>query len=129
MELRNVLSFDGGYVNCRHISCLADCMTFGGFLMAVSRHGINHSEAGPILPASFEETVEVFMTAAAFSQHDILDGISENVMLGQMAKAGTGVMDLLMDHSKLENAIQYVTDKSIPIIASSISRSCSVCRQ
>ncbi len=32
-ELRNVLSFDGAYVNYRHIACLADCMTFGGYLM------------------------------------------------------------------------------------------------
>jgi len=28
-ELRAVLSFDGSYVNYRHIACLADCMTFG----------------------------------------------------------------------------------------------------
>lgn len=105
-ELRNVLSFDGAYVNYRHLACLADAMTFAGHLMAVSRHGINKSEAGPMLRASFEETVEVFMKSAAFSQEDILNGVTENVMLGQLARVGTGIVDLLLDHKKIANAPQ-----------------------
>jgi len=104
-ELRNVLSFDGAYVNYRHISCLADCMTFGGYLMAVSRHGINRGETGPMLRASFEETVEVFMNSAAFSNFDTLNGVTENVMLGQLAQLGTGMVDLLLDQKKLSHAI------------------------
>ena len=44
-ELRTVLSGDSSYVNYRHIALLADCMTFGGYLMAVSRHGVNRSDA------------------------------------------------------------------------------------
>ena len=111
MELRNVLSFDGGYVNYRHITCLAEAMTHAGGLMAVSRHGVGKSDAGPILRASFEQTVEVFMTAAAYSQSDKFDGVSENVMLGQLAKVGTGIVDLLLDHSKLKNAIDYAVVK------------------
>jgi DNA-directed RNA polymerase II subunit RPB1 len=106
-ELRTVLSFDGAYVNYRHIACLADCMTFGGHLMAVSRHGINTGESGPMLRASFEETVEVFMNAAMFSQYDILNGVTENVMLGQLGKLGTGMVDLLLDYSKLEGTIDW----------------------
>jgi len=104
-ELRNVLSFDGAYVNYRHIACLADCMTFGGYLMAVSRHGINKGETGPMLRASFEETVEVFMNSAAFSNYDTLNGVTENVMLGQLGKLGTGMVDLLLDQEKLSGAV------------------------
>ena len=103
-ELRNVLSFDNAYVNYRHIACLADCMTYGGYLMAVSRHGINNGETGPLLRASFEETVEVFMNSAAFSHYDILNGVTENVMLGQLARVGSGLVDLLLDHRKLQSA-------------------------
>ena len=106
-ELRNVLSFDGAYVNYRHIALLADSMTFSGFLMAVSRHGINRGESGPMLRASFEETVEVFMNAAVFSQYDVLNGVTENVMLGQLGKLGTGMVDLLVDPSKLINAMDF----------------------
>ena len=104
-ELRTVLSFDGAYVNYRHIACLADCMTFGGYLMAISRHGINSGESGPMLRASFEETVEVFMNAAMYSQYDILNGVTENVMLGQLGRLGTGMMDVLLDYTKLQDVV------------------------
>lgn len=107
-ELRNVLSFDGAYVNYRHIACLADCMCFGGYIMAISRHGVNRSESGPMLRASFERTVEVFMEAAAFSQYDFLNGVTENVMLGQLGKLGTGMVDLLVDPAKLKNALDTI---------------------
>lgn len=110
-ELRAVLSFDGSYVNYRHIACLADCMTFSGHLMAVSRHGINRGEAGPMLRASFEETVEVLMTAAMYSQYDSLDGVTENIMMGQLARVGTGIVDLLLDYDKLKHAIDYNSGK------------------
>jgi DNA-directed RNA polymerase II subunit RPB1 len=110
-ELRNVLSFDGAYVNYRHIACLADCMTFGGYLMAVSRHGINKGETGPMLRASFEETVEVFMNSAAFSHYDMFNGVTENVMLGQLGKLGTGLVDLLLDQNKLSGAIDTIVNE------------------
>jgi DNA-directed RNA polymerase II subunit RPB1 len=108
-ELRNLLSFDSAYVNYRHIACLADSMTFSGGIMAVSRHGINRSEAGPLLRASFEETVEVLMQAALLSQYDVLDGVTENIMLGQLARVGSGIVDLLMDDKKLQYALDYET--------------------
>jgi DNA-directed RNA polymerase II subunit RPB1 len=111
-ELRGVLSFDGAYVNYRHIASLADCMTFGGYLMAVSRHGINKSESGPLLRASFEETVEVFMKSAAFSHYDVLNGVTENVMLGQLGKLGTGIVDLIVDTDKLQHAIEIAPMES-----------------
>ena len=106
-ELRGVLSFDSSYVNYRHIACLADCMTFSGHLMAVSRHGINRGESGPLLRASFEETVEVLMQSAMFSQVDVLNGVTENIMLGQLARVGTGMVDLLLDFDKLKGAMDY----------------------
>ena len=109
-ELRAVLSFDGSYVNYRHISCLADCMTYGGYIMAISRHGINRSEAGPMLRASFEESVEVLMNAAAYAQSDDFTGVTENIMLGQLGQLGTGMVDLLVDTEKLQNAIPYGID-------------------
>lgn len=45
-EMRNVIEFDGSYVNYRHLSNLADVMTSRGHLMAITRHGINRNETG-----------------------------------------------------------------------------------
>lgn len=74
---------DGSYVNYRHLSTLIDVMTFRGHLMAITRHGINRVDNGPMLRSSFEETVEILMEAAVFAEADNLKGVTDNIMLGQ----------------------------------------------
>ena len=56
-ELYHVISFDGSYVNYRHLALLCDVMCCRGHLMAVTRHGINRQDVGPLMKCSFEETV------------------------------------------------------------------------
>jgi len=96
-ELRTVLSFDGSYVNYRHLAILVDTMTCRGTLTAMTRHGINRVDAGTLTKCSFEETVEVLTDAAAFGEIDTLKGISDNIMLGQTIPSGTGAMDIIYD--------------------------------
>jgi DNA-directed RNA polymerase II subunit RPB1 len=105
-ELRHVLMFDGNYVNYRHLSVLCDVMTFRGYLMAVTRHGINRQDSGPLLRCSFEETVEILFNAAAFAEGDTLKGITPNIMLGQLAPVGTGDFTLVLDETNLDRAIE-----------------------
>jgi DNA-directed RNA polymerase II subunit RPB1 len=110
-ELRNVISFDGSYVNYRHLASLVDVMTMQGHLMAIDRHGINRVDSGPLLRASFEETVDMLMDAAMYAEEEILKGVTENIMLGQLARVGTGDMDLLLDEDKVvREAIEMVVD-------------------
>ena len=89
--LREVISFDGAYVNYRHLSVLCDVMTFRGHLMAITRHGINRADSGPLLRCSFEETVEILMEAAMYGRSDDMNGVTQNIMLGQMAKVRISV--------------------------------------
>jgi DNA-directed RNA polymerase II subunit RPB1 len=111
-ELRNVISFDGSYVNYRHLACLVDVMTMQGHLMAIDRHGINRVESGPLLRCSFEETVDMLMDAAVYAEEEILRGVTENIMMGQLARVGTGDMDLLLDEQKvLRHAVEIVNDQ------------------
>jgi len=110
-ELRNVISFDGSYVNYRHLACLVDVMTMHGHLMAIDRHGINRVESGPLLRCSFEETVDMLMDAAVYSEEEVLKGVTENIMMGQLARVGTGDMDLLLDEQKVvRDAVEVVVD-------------------
>ncbi len=51
---------------------LVDAMTFRGHLMAITRHGINRVDTGPLMRSSFEETVEILMQAAAMGEKDAL---------------------------------------------------------
>jgi len=110
-ELRNVISFDGSYVNYRHLATLVDVMTMHGHLMAVDRHGINRVESGPLLRCSFEETVDMLNDAAMYAEEEVLRGVTENIMMGQLARVGTGDMDLLLDEQKVvRDAVEVVVD-------------------
>ena len=40
-EMRNMIEFDGSYVNYQHLAPLCDLMTHRGSLMAITRHGSN----------------------------------------------------------------------------------------
>eukprot|EP00529_Nitzschia_sp_RCC80_P002549 CAMPEP_0113469714 /NCGR_PEP_ID=MMETSP0014_2-20120614/16047_1 /TAXON_ID=2857 /ORGANISM="Nitzschia sp." /LENGTH=1732 /DNA_ID=CAMNT_0000362211 /DNA_START=924 /DNA_END=6122 /DNA_ORIENTATION=+ /assembly_acc=CAM_ASM_000159 len=110
-ELRNVISFDGSYVNYRHLASLVDVMTIQGHLMAIDRHGINRVDSGPLLRASFEETVDMLMDAAVYAEEEVLRGVTENIMLGQLPRVGTGDMELLLDEEKvIRDAVDVVVD-------------------
>lgn len=71
-EIWDVLGHYSIYVNYRHISTLCDMMTQRGTLTSITRHGINWGEIGPLRKCSFEETVEILLEAAAFSESDTL---------------------------------------------------------
>eukprot|EP00246_Nothoceros_aenigmaticus_P012765 TRINITY_DN409_c0_g1_i1.p1 TRINITY_DN409_c0_g1~~TRINITY_DN409_c0_g1_i1.p1 ORF type:complete len:1108 (-),score=233.51 TRINITY_DN409_c0_g1_i1:779-3940(-) len=105
-ELRDVISFDGSYVNYRHLAILCDVMTYRGHLMAITRHGINRNDTGPMMRCSFEETVDILLDAAVYAEADHLRGVTENIMLGQLAPIGTGDFGLLLNEKMLQHAIE-----------------------
>jgi DNA-directed RNA polymerase II subunit RPB1 len=111
-EIRNVIEFDGSYVNYRHLALLCDLMTHRGTLMAITRHGINRADTGALMRCSFEETVEILMEAAAVGEKDDCHGIAENVMFGQMAPMGTGAFEVALDIDMLKDAI---VDHRLPV--------------
>jgi DNA-directed RNA polymerase II subunit RPB1 len=104
-ELNNVISFDGSYVNYRHLSLLCDVMTSKGNFMAITRHGINRQEVGCLMRCSFEETVDVLLDAAFHAEVDPMKGVSENIMLGQLSKVGTGSFDLILNVEECKKAM------------------------
>ncbi|KAL9230059.1 hypothetical protein vseg_005452 [Gypsophila vaccaria] len=105
-ELRVVISFDGSYVNYRHLAILCDTMTYRGHLMAITRHGINRNDTGPLMRCSFEETVDILLDAAVYAESDYLKGVTENIILGQLAPIGTGGCSLYLNEEILQDAIE-----------------------
>jgi len=103
-EIREVMKASS-YVNYRHIACLVDVMTHRGCLMAITRHGINRLETGPLMRCTFEETVEILFEAAAFSMPDRCLGVAENVILGNLCPLGTGSFELFLNNEALMEAI------------------------
>ena len=50
--------------------------------MSIARHGINRIDSGALRKCSFEETVEILLEAAGYSEKDSLSGITENIVMG-----------------------------------------------
>jgi hypothetical protein len=84
-------------VNYRHLSLLIDTMTHKGSLMSIDRHGINRGDVGPLAKSSFEETTDMLNNAGVFSDYDKINGVSANIMLGQLPPCGTGDSEILLD--------------------------------
>lgn len=92
-EMTRVISFDGTYVNPRHIQLLVDSMTDSGEITNVNRNGISRDE-GQLKKIMFEQPVDNAVEAAAFSEIDRLTSIPATVMYGMTAQSGTGVVDI-----------------------------------
>ncbi|XP_033334567.2 DNA-directed RNA polymerase II subunit RPB1 [Megalopta genalis] len=105
-EMNAVLQFYGLYVNYRHLALLCDVMTAKGHLMAITRHGINRQDTGALMRCSFEETVDVLLDAASHAEVDPMRGVSENIIMGQLPRIGTGCFDLLLDAEKCKAGIE-----------------------
>ena len=50
------------------------------------------------------------MEAAAHAEVDPMKGVSENIMLGQLSKIGTGCFDLLLDAEKCKHGMEIPTN-------------------
>ena len=87
--------------------------------MQIKRHGINKSEdLGPIAKISFEEVSKVLYESSIFSEVDDMNGVSSNIMLGQLCKnVGTNSFGILLDEEKIiENNNKKSNQKSEKII-------------
>ncbi len=95
-EVRKVLEAQDLRVDLRHISLIADAMTFTGEVRSVGRHGIAGEKTSVLARAAFEETGKHLVHACVFGEEDKLSGIAENIIIGQTIPCGTGRVSLVM---------------------------------
>ena len=89
------------YVNYHHMSVLLDAMTYQGRLISVDRFGMGKHDNGVLAKSSFEETSKILFNAAVSSSFDPMQGVSANIMFGQKPPCGTGLVDVLLDETRL----------------------------
>jgi len=97
-------AYSGHSINVQHFSLLADVMTSNGFLVSIDRHGMTKSSNGPLSKASFENTMDHFITAAVFNESDNMKGISARIMAGMAFEGGTGLCKISLDTDMLEKS-------------------------
>jgi DNA-directed RNA polymerase II subunit RPB1 len=102
-EIEEVLADSS--VGKRHIELLADIMTSNGHLISIDRHGNKDRNIGPLAKCSFEETDQQLYNAALYAELDKVNGVSSNIMLGQVAPNGTGSVKILLDEEEMHNIL------------------------
>jgi DNA-directed RNA polymerase subunit A" len=95
-EIKETLDEQGLEVEIRHIMLLADLMTVDGEPKPIGRHGISGEKASILARAAFEVTTKHLLQAGKQGQVDHLNGVTENVIIGQPIPMGTGTVELAM---------------------------------
>jgi len=93
-EAMQVLDEQNLDVDLRHIMLVADQMSVTGDLQAVGRTGISGAKESVLARAAFEETEKHILNAALYGEVDVLDGVAENIIIGQPIPVGTGTVEL-----------------------------------
>ncbi|MEE8198091.1 MAG: DNA-directed RNA polymerase subunit A'' [Thermoplasmata archaeon] len=94
-EAASTLAEQGLTVDIRHIMLVSDMMTNGGDVKAIGRHGISGRKSSVLARAAFEITSHHLLHAAVTGEVDYLDGVAENVIVGQPVTLGTGAVNLV----------------------------------
>ncbi|MFQ5891886.1 MAG: DNA-directed RNA polymerase subunit A'', partial [Candidatus Methanofastidiosia archaeon] len=99
-EIQKTLNEQGLEVEVRHIMLLADLMAIDGELKSIGRHGISGQKLSILAKAAFEVTTKHLFQASKEGSVDNLNGVTENVIIGQPIPLGTGIVELEMKEEK-----------------------------
>ncbi len=94
-EATETLKEQGLTVDVRHIMLVSDIMTVDGDVKPIGRHGISGEKASVLARAAFEVTVSHLLDSGMRGDVDELRGVTENVIVGQPIKLGTGNVKLI----------------------------------
>lgn len=94
-EATNTLNEQGLNVDIRHIMLVSDIMCCDGEVKQIGRHGISGEKASVFARAAFEVTVNHLLDAGMRGDIDELNGVTENIIVGQPIKLGTGDVRLI----------------------------------
>ncbi len=93
-ESTSTLHNAGLTTDIRHLMLVADMMTFSGVVEAIGRHGISGKKASVLARAAFEITSKHLLNAGLIGEVDRLNGVAENIIVGQPITLGTGAVKL-----------------------------------
>src|SRR4030067_490236 len=94
-EATDTLKEQGLNVDVRHIMLVSDIMTVDGDVKPIGRHGISGEKASVLARAAFEVTVNHLLDSGMRGDVDELRGVTENVIVGQPIRLGTGNVKLI----------------------------------
>jgi DNA-directed RNA polymerase subunit A" len=117
-EAYATLKGQGLQVDLRHLMLVADVMTADGEVKAIGRQGVSGQKSSILARAAFEITVDHLLTAGMTGEVDPLNGVAENIIVGQPVNLGTGAVRLAMDTGKLQTLIKTMPKpvSTVPVV-------------
>ncbi|KAK7206823.1 putative DNA-directed RNA polymerase III subunit [Myxozyma melibiosi] len=94
-EIATTMSEYGMNVDPRHIQLLGDVMTYKGEVLGITRFGLAKMRDSVLQLASFEKTTDHLFDASFHMKTDLIEGVSECIILGQPMRIGTGAFQLV----------------------------------
>ncbi len=101
-EAKETLDEQGLDVDVRHLTLVADIMTIDGEIRDIGRYGVSGKKKSVLARANFEETKKHLINASFYGETDTLEGVIENVLVGQIPPIGTGIVELVVDSEKMK---------------------------
>ena len=80
-EIQYTMSHHGMDIDSRHVSLLADVMSFRGDVLGITRFGVPKMKQSVLMLASFEKTTDHLFEAAVHSRTDAVVGVSECIIM------------------------------------------------
>lgn len=99
-QIRGVFAVYGISIDNRHLSLIADYMTFDGNFKPMNRIGMSDSSSA-FLQMSFETTANFMVEAALTERHESLMSPSANIVMGRPIKHGTGAFECLAQANRV----------------------------
>ena len=93
-ETLTTMRAQGVDTDIRHLLLVADAMTSSGDIQAIGRYGIAGGKSSVLSRANFEETVKHLTNASIKAEIDPLNSVVENIIIGNIAPIGTGLVKL-----------------------------------
>lgn len=93
-EALTTMREQGVDTDIRHLLLVADAMTNDGTIQAIGRYGLAGQKSSVLSRANFEETVKHLTIAASSGEIDPLESVIENIIIGNLAPIGTGMVKL-----------------------------------
>lgn len=94
-EIQHTMRAHGMTIDDRHTMLLADCMTYKGEVLGITRFGIAKMKDSVLMLASFEKTTDHLFDAALHGRRDDITGVSESIIMGIPMPTGTGLFKVL----------------------------------
>jgi len=95
-EIKETMKGHGVSVDNRHLMLLADCMTYTGAVLGITRFGVAKMKSSVLMLASFEKTTDHLFEASVHSRTDAINGVSESIICGVPVPIGTGMFKVVM---------------------------------